>query len=94
MSELSREHHLEQIHLQLQHFQDNLASRVAGEAEALEVEIDKLHDHELEEAQQRLRSAHAEVLAGCDIIRDLRRQLQSSQPRAIRLLEVVPERML
>jgi hypothetical protein len=80
MTELSREQHLEQIHLQLQHLQDNLASRVAGEAEALDVEIDKLHDHELEEAQQLLRTAHAEVLAGCDIVRDLRRGLHDRQP--------------
>jgi hypothetical protein len=80
MNELSREHHFEQIHLLLQHLQDNLASRVAGEAEALDVEIDKLHDHELEEAQQLLRTAHAEILAGCDTVRDVRRRLQDRQP--------------
>lgn len=76
MTELSRERHLEQIHNQLQHWQHNVASRVASEAETLEIEVDKLHDNELEAVPQRLRAAEAEILTGCDIVRDLRRELQ------------------
>ncbi len=76
MTELSRERHLEQIHLQLHHWLHNLASRVANEAETLDIEVDKLHDNELEDVRQRLRAAQAEILAGCDIVRDLRRELQ------------------
>lgn len=79
MTELSRDLHLEQIHTQLDHWRENLASRVAGEAESLGVEINKLHDHELEEAQQLLRAAHTQVLAGCDSLRDLRRRLEDQQ---------------
>lgn len=76
MTELSRERHLEQIHTQLQHWQHNLASRVASEAETLDIEVDKLHDNELDAVRQRLRATQAEILAGCDIVRDLRRELQ------------------
>ena len=76
MTELSRERHLEQIHIQLEHWQHNLASRVASEAETLDIEIDNLHDNELEVVRQRLHAAQAEILTGCDIVRDLRRELQ------------------
>jgi hypothetical protein len=48
---------------------------VAGEAQALDVEVDKLHDGEVEEALQQLRFAHTQILAGYDTIRDLRRGL-------------------
>jgi hypothetical protein len=80
MSEPTRRLQLDQIHTQLKDWQENLARRVAGEAQALDVEVDKLHDRELEEAWQRLRGAHAQILAGCDTIRDLRRRLQDRQP--------------
>ena len=80
MTEDTRQLQLDQIHAQLEDWQDNLALRVAGEAQALEVEVDKLHDGEVEEALQQLRSAHTQVLAGCDNIRDLRRRLQDRQP--------------
>jgi hypothetical protein len=55
--------------------QENLALRVAGEAQALDVEVDKLHDGEVEEALQQLRFEHTQILAGCNTIRDLRRRL-------------------
>lgn len=44
-------------HIQLQHWQHNLASRVASEAETLDIEVDKLHDNELDAVRQRLRTA-------------------------------------
>lgn len=80
MIEPTRELQLDRIHAQLEDWQENLALRVAGEAQALDVEVDKLHDRELEEATQRLRAAHTHILAGCDTIRDLRRRLQDRQP--------------
>lgn len=72
----ARELQLQQIHTQLAHWQENLAIRVAGEAASFEVEIDKLHDEELETAGRLLRTAHSKILVGCDMLRDLRRQLQ------------------
>ena len=80
MTEDTRQLQLDQIHTQLEDWQHNLALRVAGEAQALDVEIHKLYDGEVEEAEQRLRSAHTQILAGCDTIRDLRRRLQDRQP--------------
>ena len=73
----ARETQLEQIHTQLVHWQENLASRVVGEAEALDVEIGNLRGDELEDILQMLRTAHSKILAGCDIIRDARRQVQN-----------------
>ncbi len=79
MTEDTRQLQLDQIHAQLEDWQENLALRVAGEAQALDIEVHMLHDREVEEAQQRLRSAHTQILAGCDTIRDLRRRLQERQ---------------
>jgi len=72
----AREHHLEQIHTQLVHWQENLASRLADEAESLDIEIGNLRDDELENVLRILRTAHAKVLKECDTVRDLRRQIQ------------------
>ena len=80
MSQPTRQLQLDRIHAQLEDWQENLARRVAGEAQALDIEVDKLHDRELEEATQRLLAAHTQILAGCDTIRDLRRRLQDRQP--------------
>ena len=82
MSEMSRQDQLLGIHTQLEYWQDNLALRVAGEAQALALEIDKLHDRECDEAWQLIQTAHDQVLAGTDILRDLRRRLQDRQPTA------------
>ena len=57
------------------HWQENLATRVAGEAELLDVEIGKLRDDDLEDALRLLHTAHTQILAGCDIMRDLRRKV-------------------
>lgn len=72
----AREHQLEQVHTQLVHWQENLANCVAGEAELLDVEIGKLRDDDLEDALRLLHTAHTQILAGCDIVRDLRRKVQ------------------
>ena len=72
----AREHQLEQIHTQLVHWQENLATRVAGEAELRDVEIGKLHDNDIKDALRLLPTAHTQILAGCDIMRDLRRKVQ------------------
>lgn len=82
VGKLSREHHLEQIHSQLHNWQDNLPSRIAGETASLDVEIDKLLDRELDEGRQLLHTAHTQVLAACDTVRDLRRRLQDRHPAA------------
>jgi hypothetical protein len=68
--------HLRSIRLQLEHWQHNLANRVADEAQALELELDKLQDHELDRVLEVLRAGREHVLAGCDAVRDMRRQLQ------------------
>ena len=80
MSQPTRQLQLDRIHAQLEDWQENLARRVAGEAQALDIEVDKLHDRELEEASQRLRAAQTQILAGCATIRDLRRRLQDRLP--------------
>lgn len=76
MTELSRDEQLEALHHQLHHWQDNLAARVTNEAQALDLELERLHDHEIDEVWEALRTGHAHVLAGCDALRDLRRRLQ------------------
>lgn len=76
MAKLSRQEQLRSIRHQLEHWQYNLAARVADEAQALELELDKLHDHELDQAWEALRTGQERVLAGCDALRDLRRRLQ------------------
>ena len=72
----ARQHQLEQIHTQLVHWRENLATRVAGEAGSLDVEIGKLRDDELEGVLRLLHAAHSKILASCDIVRDLRRKVQ------------------
>ena len=79
MSELNREAQLQGIQHQLEHWQDNVATRVADEAQALALEIGKLRTHELGEVSDLLRAANDHVLAGTDILRDLRRRLQERQ---------------
>jgi len=79
MPALSRERDLDQIHFQLQHWQHNLASRVASEAATLDTEVAKLHNYEIDAVRQRLHTAQAEILVGCDIVRDLRRELQERE---------------
>jgi hypothetical protein len=76
MSELNREAQLQGIRRQLEHWQDNIAARVANEARALALEIGKLGDHEFDEVWDLLRAANDQVLAATDILRDLRRRLQ------------------
>ena len=77
MSRLRREEQLESIHNQLEEWQHNLALRVAGEAQALDVEIHKLSDDEIDEVWEVLRTAQQQVFAGTDSLRDLRRRLQT-----------------
>ena len=80
MSEMSRQDQLPGIRTQLEYWQDNLALRVAGEAQALALEIDKLHDREFNEVWEMLRTAHDQVLASTDLLRDLRRRLRDRDP--------------
>ena len=76
MSGLNRQARLQEIQHQLERWKDNLATRVASEAQALALEISKLRDHEIDEVWDLLRSANDQVLAGTDVLRDLRRRLQ------------------
>lgn len=71
-----REEELESLHQQLEEWQHNLALRVAGEAQALDAELHKLTDDEIEELWEILRTAQQHVFAGTDMLRDLRRRLQ------------------
>lgn len=80
MSRLDRAQQLESLHTQLEEWQHNLAVRVAGEAQALDAEIDKLTDDEIDEVWEVLRTAQQRVFAGTDMLRDLRRRLQSPLP--------------
>lgn len=80
MSGLGREKQLESIHNQLEEWQQNLAVRVAGEAEALDIQLPKLLDEEFDEVWNVLRRALQQVLAGTDMVRDLRRRLQNRDP--------------
>ncbi len=77
MSRLDRAEQVESLHDQLEEWQHNLAVRVAGEAEALDAEIHKLTDDEIDEMWEMLRTAQQHVFAGTDLLRDLRRRLQS-----------------
>jgi hypothetical protein len=58
------------------HWQENLAGRHASEAGSLDIEIGNLGDDDLENILRILRTAHTKVLAGCDTVRQLRRQIQ------------------
>ena len=80
MSGLGRETQLESIHNQLEEWQQNLAVRVAGEAEALDFQLSKLVDGEFDEVWDVLRNAQQQVLAGTDMLRDIRRRLQNRDP--------------
>lgn len=80
MSRLGRAEQLESLHNQLEEWQHNLALRVAGEAQALDAEIDKLSDDEIDEVWDVLRTAQQQVFAGTDSLRDLRRRLQTRPP--------------
>jgi hypothetical protein len=42
----------------------------------LELELDKLHDYELDQVWEALRTGLESILAGCDLVRDVRRRLQ------------------
>jgi hypothetical protein len=53
---------------------------VAGEAEALDIQLPKLLDEEFDEVWNVLRRALQQVLAGTDMVRDLRRRLQNRDP--------------
>ena len=77
---MNRKHNLQRIHTQLEYWQENLAKRVAGEAQALAKEVGKLRDPEYDETWQLIQTAHDHILAGTDILRDLRRRLQDPQP--------------
>ena len=79
---MNRKDHLQGIHTQLKYWQDNLAKRVAGEAQALANEVGKLRDPEYDETWQLIQTAHDQILAATDILRDLRRRLQDRQPTA------------
>jgi hypothetical protein len=76
----SREDQLRRIRLQLEVWQDSLATRVAGEASALEAEIDRLEVNELDVVDESLRQAYDRILASCDEVRDIRRRLQERPP--------------
>lgn len=80
MSGLRRDTQLESIRNQLEEWQQNLAVRVAGEAEALDIQLPKLLDGEFDEVWDVLRNAQQQVLAGTDMLRDLRRRLQNRDP--------------
>ena len=80
MSRLRRSEQLESLHNQLEEWQHNLALRVAGEAQALHVEIHKLSDDEIDEVWEVLSTAQQQVFAGTDSLRDLRRRLQTRPP--------------
>jgi hypothetical protein len=80
MSRLDRAEQLDGLHNQLEEWQHNLAVRVAGEAQALDAEIHKLTDDEIDEMWEMLRTAQQHVFAGTDMLRDLRRRLQSPLP--------------
>lgn len=41
-----------------------------------DLELDKLHDHEIAKVWEAVRTGQEQVLAGCDSIRDIRRRLQ------------------
>lgn len=77
MSRLRREEELESLHHQLEQWQHNLAVRVAGEAKALDAELHKLTDDEIDELWEILRTAQQHVLNGTDMLRELRRRLQT-----------------
>ena len=76
---MNRKDHLRRIHTQLKYWQDNLATRVAGEAQALAKEVGKLRDPEYDETWQLIQTAHDQILAATDILRDVRRRLQDRQ---------------
>lgn len=80
MSRHDRAEQLESLHNQLEEWQHNLALRVAGEAQALDAEIHKLTDDGIDETWETLRSAQQHVFAGTDMLRELRRRLQSPPP--------------
>lgn len=80
MSRLDRAEQLESLHNQLEEWQHNLAVRVAGEAQALDAEIQKLTDDEIDEMWEMLRTAQQHVFTGTDLLRYLRRRLQSPLP--------------
>jgi hypothetical protein len=80
MSRLDRAEQLESLHNQLEEWQHNHAVRVAGEAQALDAELHKLADDEIDEMWETLRTAQQHVFAGTDMLRDLRRRLQTPLP--------------
>jgi hypothetical protein len=77
VSRLRREEELESLHHQLEEWQHNLALRVAGEAKALDAELHRLTDDEIEELWEILSTAQQHVFAGTDMLRDLRRRVQT-----------------
>jgi len=83
MPELSRQQNLESIRGQLDDWQHNLSVRVAGEAQALDLELEKVRDNEIEEVWNALRTGQQNVLDGCDKLRDLRRRLQDRPQAAV-----------
>ena len=80
MSEVNRETQIEGIRGQLHDWQHNLAVRVAGEAQALDVEIDKLNDNEFDEVWEVIRTARNSLFAATDTLRELRLRLQDRPP--------------
>ena len=80
MTRLGRDEQLESLRDQLEEWRHNLALRVAGEAQALNVELHKLSDDEIDEVWEILRTAQQQVFAGTDMLRDLRRRLQTRPP--------------
>ena len=67
---------VEHLRRLLHHCQTDLAPRVAGEAEALAIELPKLHPDESADALRVLTDARNRILEACDALRDLRRTLQ------------------
>lgn len=77
VSEPTLETQIHRIQMQLGNWNDNLATRVAGEAQALSDEISKLADQDDVEAVEALvQRAHDQIMTSCDLLRDLRRRLQ------------------
>ena len=77
VSQSRRDEELESLHHQLEEWQHNLALRVAGEAKALDAELHRLTDDEIEELWDILRTAQQHVFSGTDMLRDLRRRVQT-----------------
>lgn len=77
MSRSRRDEELESLHQQLEEWQHNLALRVAGEARALDAELHRLTDDEIKELWEIFRTAQQHVFAGTDLLRDLRRRVQT-----------------